>query len=95
MSTFKPHKLLSAETFGALVLDFLTFGNGYLELQRSRTGKPLELKHALAKYVRRGTDLETYYFVRGWRDEHQFTRVRHQTAVSSTFRRLDRLESTT
>ncbi|WAC70816.1 phage portal protein [Roseateles sp. SL47] len=72
VSTFKPHKLLSAETFGALVLDFLTFGNGYLELQRSRTGKLLELKHALAKYVRRGTDLETYYFVRGWRDDHQF-----------------------
>jgi PBSX family phage portal protein len=72
VSTFKPHKLLSAETFGALVLDFLTFGNGYLELQRSRTGKTLELKHALAKYMRRGTDLETYYFVRGWRDDHEF-----------------------
>ncbi len=72
VSTFKPHKLLSAETFGALVLDFLTFGNCYLEMPRSRTGRGLELRHALAKYVRRGADLETYYFVRRWGDEHEF-----------------------
>ena len=72
VSTFKPHRLLSAETFGALVLDFLTFGNGYLERPRSASGKGLELRHALAKYVRRGADLETYYFVRRWGDEHEF-----------------------
>ncbi|WP_377153702.1 phage portal protein [Roseateles sp. UC29_93] len=72
VSTFKPHKLLSAETFGALVLDFLIFGNAYLERPRSLTGRGLELRHALAKYVRRGEDLETYHFVRRWGDEHEF-----------------------
>ena len=74
VSTFKPHRLLSAEAFGALVLDFLTFGNGYLERPRSMTGRNLGLLHPLAKYVRRGADLECYYFVRGWKDEHEFAR---------------------
>ncbi|WP_269633136.1 phage portal protein [Pelomonas sp. BJYL3] len=72
VSTFKPHKLLSAEAFGALVLDFLTFGNGYLERPRSMTGRNLQLLHPLAKYVRRGAELDRYYFVRGWKDEHEF-----------------------
>lgn len=30
------------------------------------------LTPCLAKYVRRGTDLDTYYQVNGWKDEHQF-----------------------
>lgn len=71
-STFVPHRLLSREAFGAFVLDFLTFGNAYLERRRAVTGRALSLKHALAKYMRRGQDLDTYFFVRGWRDEHQF-----------------------
>ena len=71
-STFRPHRLLSRETFSALALDFLTFGNAYLERRNAMTGSPLALRHALAKYMRRGQDLEKYFFVRGWRDEHEF-----------------------
>lgn len=64
--------MLDRATFGAWVLDFLIFGNAYLETRRSRTGRPVALKHALSKYKRRGADLEGYFFVRGWKDEHEF-----------------------
>lgn len=72
LSTFIPHPMLDRATFGAWVLDFLIFGNAYLEARRSRTRRPVALKHALSKYMRRGTDLDTYFFVRGWKDEHEF-----------------------
>ncbi|AMR77316.1 phage portal protein [Cupriavidus nantongensis] len=71
-STFIPHPLLPRGVFGAMALDYLTFGNGYLERRTSATGRTLPLLHSLAKYTRRGADLDTYWFVRGWRDEHQF-----------------------
>lgn len=45
---------------------------GYLERQRSLTGRATALQHSLAKYMRRGADLETFHFVRGWRDDHEF-----------------------
>lgn len=72
LSTFIEHPLLDRATFGAWALDFLIFGNSYLEARKSLTGKPVALKHALAKYMRRGADLDRYFFVRGWKDEHAF-----------------------
>ena len=71
-STFVPHALLDRETFGAFVLDFLTFGNAYLERRKAISGRPLQLRHALAKYMRRGADLEVFFQVLGWRNEHEF-----------------------
>ena len=71
-STFVPTPLLSRDAFKRLTLDFLTFGNAYLEKRVSRSGKLLALAHALAKYVRRGRDLDQYYFVRGWQEEYAF-----------------------
>lgn len=73
-STFIPHPLLDRKTFGAWALDFLTFGNAYLERRRAFTGRAITLRHALGKYVRRGQDLDRYFFVRGWHDEHEFER---------------------
>jgi len=72
LSTFIEHPLLDRATFGAWALDFLIFGNAYLEVRRSMTGRPVALKHALARYMRRGADLDSYFFVRGWKDEHAF-----------------------
>lgn len=72
LSTFQPHPLLDRTTFSAFALDFLTFGNAYLERRTSLTGRTVALKHALAKYTRRGQDLETFFFVRGWKQEHEF-----------------------
>jgi PBSX family phage portal protein len=73
LSCFKPNPLLDKATFSAFALDFLTFGNAYLERRRSLTGRSVKLAHSLAKYTRRGAeDMDQYYFVRGWRQEHEF-----------------------
>ena len=74
-STFVPHKKLSRADFSRFALDYLTFGNGYLEKRNSRLGSTMVLKPALSKYVRRGAqDLDTYFFVLGWNNEHEFAR---------------------
>lgn len=62
-STFKPHRLLSQQAFSRFVQDYLVFGNAYLELRTNRLGSPMELRPSLAKYTRRGVDLDTYWFV--------------------------------
>lgn len=71
-STFVPHQLLSAEKFERLAMEYMIFGNCYLQRVDSWTGKPVELLPSLAKYTRRGADLDTYYFVTGWKQEHEF-----------------------
>lgn len=71
-STFIPHKLLDRATFSKFALDFLTFGNAYLEGPRNRLGSSLPLRHSLAKYMRRGAKLDRYYFVHGAKTEHEF-----------------------
>ena len=71
-STFRPHKLLSRATVHKLGMDFITFGNAYLERRTNRLGGTLQLEHAMAKYVRRGRDLQRYGFVRGWQEDHEF-----------------------
>ncbi|MBM3114953.1 phage portal protein [Jeongeupia naejangsanensis] len=72
VSTFKPHPLLSRSAFSAWVLDFLVFGNAYLERRDAMSGRPLSLKPALAKYVRRSTDLDGYWYVPTTGEEHEF-----------------------
>lgn len=69
--TFIPHRLLSRAAFEQLVLDWLTFGNAYLERRRSMLGSTLTLSPALAKYMRRGKD-DQFYMVQAWREEHAF-----------------------
>jgi PBSX family phage portal protein len=63
-STFIPHKLLSRDAFLCLALDFLVFGNGYLE-RRKEWGKTTRLDHLRAKPVRRAVDLQSYVEVSG------------------------------
>lgn len=43
--------------------DYLVFGNAYLEKRTNRFGEVIALEPALAKYTRRGLDLDTYWFV--------------------------------
>lgn len=69
---FIPHPLLSVSEFSSWALDFLVFGNGYVERRDNLLGKPIKLKQSKAKYTRRGLDLETYFFVPGYNQEHQF-----------------------
>ena len=62
-STFIPHPLLSQQAFSRFVQDYLVFGNAYLEKRTNRLGGTLSLGPSLAKYTRRGIDLDTYWFV--------------------------------
>jgi PBSX family phage portal protein len=80
-STFIPHRLLSKSVFHRFALDFMVFGNGYLERKDNRLGGALALEAPLGKYVRRGVDLSSYYYSvangfgfmsRGYDDAHQF-----------------------
>lgn len=70
--TFEPGPLLSRETFSAWALDLLVFGNAYIERVNNRLGDALALRHSLARYTRRGRELDRYYFVRGWQEDHEF-----------------------
>lgn len=72
VSTYKPHPWLSRSAFSRWVLEYLIFGNGYLERRFNRLGKVMQLDTPLAKFVRRGLDLETYWFVPGYGQEHAF-----------------------
>ncbi|MFT4432098.1 phage portal protein [Caballeronia sp. 15715] len=71
-ATFIPHKLLTREEFDKWSLDFLVFGNGYLERQKNRLGGTLALKRAPSKYMRRSTDLQKFYQVNGRQQQHEF-----------------------
>ncbi|MDR3429669.1 phage portal protein [Silvimonas sp.] len=72
VSSYIVHPLLSRTEFSRFVIDYLVFGNAYLERIDTQTGKPLALKAALAKYVRRGVTLDRYYFVPNLADAHEF-----------------------
>ncbi len=74
MGCFIPHPLLSRQMFSGFVLDWFVFGNAYLELRTNMLGGPLGLYHALAKYVRRGNDMETYWFVQHGEPDFTFRR---------------------
>ena len=71
-SSFVPHKLLSRQTFRKFVLDYLVFGNSYIEDRTSILNQKMPMQHALAKYTRRGADLDNYWFVKSWQNEHEF-----------------------
>lgn len=73
VSTFRPHKLLSRDAFARFALDYLVFGNAYLECRKSRLGRPVELAPALAKYMRRGADdLDVYFHVYSGKPAFEF-----------------------
>lgn len=59
-STFIPHRLLSQQEFSRYALDYLVFGNAYLEERQNRLGVPLQLKSSPAKYTPRGVDRGSY-----------------------------------
>jgi len=74
VSTFEPSPVLSRAEFSRFVLEYLIFGNAYVERHSARSGKLLTLKAPPARYVRRGADLDTYWYVRGWKDEQAFAK---------------------
>lgn len=71
-STYIPHPLLSQQDFSRFVLDYLVFGNAFLEKRFSVTGKLLKLETSPAKYTRRGVDQSVYWFVQSFAEPHPF-----------------------
>ncbi|MDQ9126263.1 phage portal protein [Serratia fonticola] len=71
-STFIPHPLLSQQEFSRYALDYLVFGNAFLELRKNQLGEPLRLQCSPAKYTRRGIEPDTYWFVQDWKEPHHF-----------------------
>ncbi|EMU6155728.1 phage portal protein [Yersinia enterocolitica] len=72
-STFIPHPMLSQQAFSRYALDYLVFGNAFLELRHNQLGEPLRLDPSPAKYTRRGVQKECYWFVQNGKVDHQFT----------------------
>lgn len=71
-STFIPHPMLSQQEFSRYALDYLVFGNAFLEVRKNQLGEPLRLQCSPAKYARRGVEQDTYWFVQDWKEPHQF-----------------------
>jgi PBSX family phage portal protein len=72
VKTFEPSQWLSRSDFKSLALDFLVFGNCYGEKIKNRGGKLLKFKPALARYMRRGMDLDNYFWVTCFEGEQEF-----------------------
>lgn len=77
--SFIPHRLLSRQTFIGIALDYLAFGNCYLEEQPAMSGRTFQLARSPAKYTRRGLDLDQYWFLNrgpagGVIDPHKYQR---------------------
>ncbi len=62
-SCFIPHPKLSLTAFTGLVNDYLIFGNCYPHAVQNRLGGVLRYDHLRAKYVRRGLDLDAYWWI--------------------------------
>ncbi|EMW47124.1 phage portal family protein [Escherichia coli 2770900] len=71
-STFIPHPWLSQQNFSRFVLDFLVFGNAFLEKRYSTTGKVIRLETSPAKYTRRGVEEDVYWWVPSFNEPTPF-----------------------
>jgi len=71
-STFIPHPLLSQQQFSRYALDYIVFGNAFIEKRLSMTGQLLKLEASPAKYTRRGVEEDVYWFVENYITPHAF-----------------------
>lgn len=55
-SCYKGHKLLSRQQFRQIAMDYIIFGNAYVERRENMLGQPLRLRPALARMVRAKKD---------------------------------------
>jgi PBSX family phage portal protein len=73
--SFKPTRMLSRAEFSAWVLDWLIFGNAYLERIDNQINRPMMLKRSPAAYTRVGVKPGQFWFVRSQAflgDAHEF-----------------------
>lgn len=76
MSCFKPHPLLSYEQMMRYVMDYLVFGNAYLQKCVNRLGGVMSLRVSPAIYTRRGLDTEQYWYAEHHLQEFAYPRGR-------------------
>ncbi|PKP91442.1 MAG: phage portal protein [Alphaproteobacteria bacterium HGW-Alphaproteobacteria-16] len=69
---FIPSRWLGRADFSRFALDFVTMGDGYLERRDNLAGRPMKLQHALSRFTRRGIEEGRFFFVPGWKQEHEF-----------------------
>ena len=62
----------SQQDFSRFVLDFLVFGNAFLEKRYSTTGKVIRLETSPAKYTRRGVEEDVYWWVPSFNEPTPF-----------------------
>lgn len=72
VSTYIPHPLLSRQDFSRFALDYMVFGNAFIEERRSYTDKPVKYETSPAKYTRRGVEEDTYWYIQNFTKPHQF-----------------------
>lgn len=72
-SLFVPNDVLSRQDFESLMINFLVFGNGFLQIQKNKLGQITQLKSRLAKYTRRGVD-DVYWHI----DWQQAKQIKYQ-----------------
>jgi PBSX family phage portal protein len=63
VSAFEATPYLSVEEFEGLALDYLTFGNGYLEPIKAMSGRLLRLRRSPALFTRRGVTEGQFWLV--------------------------------
>lgn len=71
LSCYIPHKFLSRQDFSVYALNYLTFGDAFMERIDNVFGNSLKLKPSPSKYTRRGKN-DKYFYVPGWNQEHEF-----------------------
>ena len=71
-SCFKATTMFSRADFRQLVLDYLVMGNCYVEQVQNLRNRSMAYRPALAKFTRRGVDLESFWFIPRFDQEHEF-----------------------
>lgn len=71
-ASLDPTPWLSRRDFAGMVQDYLIFGNCYARAILNRFGTPIRLEHALAKYIRRGLDMERYWWTPAYNKQQQY-----------------------
>ena len=62
-SLFVSNSLFSLAEFKAFALDYLVFGNAFLQVISNRIGKPLSLRNMPTLHTRRGIKLDSFCFI--------------------------------
>ena len=67
-----PHRLFPKQEFARWVLDYLIFGDAYVEKIGNWVRDTIRLKTSLAKYTRRGKGEDEFWYVPNWHQQHEF-----------------------